>query len=686
MTRRGVWFTENRGTIRNMLTFMTAFATFVSPHALAENAPLVRYEYSPGEITKLCESAIEKMKRTIEEIKAREPIELYPLSGSLLAFEDAGNELSDSVAPLTFMASVSKNEKIRAEAAACEEKIGQFYPTIIADKKLYHALRHGIAISDDSKRLASETFRAFEKNGMGLADDKTEALKAVKQKIATLETKFALNLTNDKTTVKFSKTELAGVSAAFLARLPKPVARKYTVTTKSTDYLQVMENATSSETRRRMMFAYLNIAAEENTKLLEEAIVLRVEAAKLLGKPSWADVQMDGRMAKSTEAVTSFLEGLKGKLIARKDQDLAKLLDFKKTFDSKATHVAPEDVAYLSNQLKKKKYALDEDLVAEYFPAEKTMEGVFEIYSTLFGVKFVEVKNAKAWADGVVLYEIRDAKSGELRAYFYKDTIPREGKYGHAAAFTLHSGRELDSKKKTYSKPISAIVANFTPPANGKPSLLLHDEVETLFHEFGHIMHQTLTKAPYGSLSGSNVVGDFVEAPSQMLENWIWSREILKKISSHYKTGKPLPDDLVTKMIELKNFNQGYAYIRQLLFGLFDMKINSATGPIDVTKIYEEMHQNLFGYAPLAGTHFPATFGHMMGGYDAGYYGYLWSKVYAQDMFSRFEKEGLLNPETGADYRRAVLEPGNMREPIELLKQFLKREPNTQAFYKELGI
>jgi len=665
-----------------MLSLFVTFALLSAAHA--EALPLIRFAYEPGEITKLCDVSIEKMKTSIEKIKDRQPIELYPLSGSLYAFEAAGNELSDSVSPLTFMASVSKDAKLRAEGSACEEKVGQLYPAIVADKKLYHALKHGVPLNDDDKRLASETFRAFEKNGMGLEDGKLETLKRLKQRLASLEAKYSLNLNNDQSTVEFTKSELAGVNASFLARLPKPKNGKYTVTTKSTDYIQVMENAKSPETRRKMMFAYLNRAADENTKLLEEAVKTRAEAAKVLGFPSWADAQMNGRMAKTSETVMGFLTGLKEKLIARKNQDLAKLLAFKKKLDPKSTAIAAEDTAYLSAQLKKTEFALDDDKVSEYFPAEKTMDGLFEIYSTLFGVKFVEVKDAKVWADGVRLYEIRDMKSGDLRAYFYKDTIPRDGKYGHAAAFSVITGRTLDDKK--YSKPVSAIVANFTPPANGKPSLLLHEEVETLFHEFGHVMHQTLTKAPFGSLSGSSVAQDFVEAPSQMLENWPWNREILKKISSHYLTGKPLPDEMITKLITLRNFNQGFSYVRQLLFALYDMRIHSATPPTEITLAYNEMYKELFGYEVLKGTHFPASFGHMMGGYDAGYYGYLWSEVYAQDMFSRFEKEGLLNSKTGGDYRHAVLESGNMRDAIELLREFLGREPNSQAFYRKLGI
>ncbi|MBS1961056.1 MAG: Zn-dependent oligopeptidase [Bdellovibrionales bacterium] len=668
------------------------FATLLLPAAFGEpsptpRTPLVRYAYVPGEITKLCDAAIDEMRGEIEAIKHRSFLELWIPHRSLLAFERASAELSDAVAPLTFMASVSTDAKLREEGSKCEEKVGQFYPTVTADKPLYLALKHALPYTTAQRRLALETFRSFEKNGMGLDDSKLEKLKGLKQKLASFEAKYSLNLNNDKSTVTFTKAELAGANENFLARLKKDASGRYIVTTKSTDYIQVMENVKSAEARRRMMLAYFNRGGEENTKLLEEAVATRAEAAATLGAANWADVQIKGRMAKDSSTVMAFLNGLKAKLVARKDQDLAKLLAYKKKLDPKATAIAPEDVAYLANQLKKTAYAVDDEKVAEYFPAEKTMNGLFDIYATLFGVKFVEVadaeKNGLVWAPGVHLYEIRDAATDDLRAYFFKDTIPREGKYGHAAAFSLVSGRIAHG---AYAKPVSAIVANFTPPANGKPSLLLHDEVETLFHEFGHVMHQTLTLSPYASLAGSNVAQDFVEAPSQMLENWVWNREILKKISSHYRTGEPLPDELITKMLAAKDFNQGYFYIRQLLFGLYDMKLHSATGPVDVTKTYAEMHRELFGFDILPGTHFPGTFGHLMGGYDAGYYGYLWSEVYAQDMFSRFEREGLLNPKTGADYRRAVLESGDLREAIALLRQFLGREPNSEAFYKKLGI
>lgn len=302
----------------------------------------------------------------------------------------------------------------------------------------------------------------------------------------------------------------------------------------------------------------------------------------------------------------------------------------------------------------------------------------------MLGVKFVEVKGADVWANDVKLYEIHNAADDQLIGYFYTDFVPRQGKYGHAAAFPLISGRVMSNGK--YSVPVASIVANFTPPTADKPSLMTHDEVETFFHEFGHIMHQTLTKAPYASLSGSSVAQDFVEAPSQMLENWVWNPEILNILSSHYQTGDKLPKDMLDKMIAARNFGQGTAYTKQLLYALFDMTIHTQQGSVDVTKTYDDLYRQIVGQEPIAGSHFAASFGHLMGGYDAGYYGYLWSEVYAQDMFSQFPPDDLMNQEVGSRYRTVILEQGSMKDAIDLLRGFLGREPNADAFFKKLGL
>jgi thimet oligopeptidase len=282
-------------------------------------------------------------------------------------------------------------------------------------------------------------------------------------------------------------------------------------------------------------------------------------------------------------------------------------------------------------------------------------------------------------------YAIREIRSNAVIGYFFTDFIPRAGKYGHAAAFTLISGRSLGDG--VYSQPVSAIVANFSPPTADRPSLLTHDEVETLFHEFGHIMHQTLTVAPYAYLSGSSTAQDFVEAPSQMLENWVWNAEQLNKISGHYKNpNRKLPAELVGKMLAAKDFNQGYHYSRQIMLGLTDLKMHMAEGPVDANAVFREVHSDTLLFPPIAGSKFMAGFGHMMGGYDAGYYGYIWSEVFAADMFTRFEAGGLENESLGRLYRDRILGQGAMQEPLELLTQFLGRAPNDQAFLKKLGL
>lgn len=655
----------------------------VEPGGAPSTSP-IRIDYKAGEVTALCTQTIERASKRIDAI-ASLSAEARNIDSALLSFEDTMADLNEESGPLTFVGYVSTDAALRDEGSKCEEALGQFYVGLFTRRDIYEAFRGNKARNAAEQRLLSETLQSFEDNGLKLSDEKLAELKGLLGEVSKKETAFSANLNNDVSTVSFTAEELAGVPAASLARFKRAEDGKLIVTTKSTDYSEVIENATNPETRRRIMAAYLNRGGEANTKLLEEATGLRARIAKLLGHETWADYKTASRMAQTKDAVLKFLNDLKGKLAERNRQDLAKLLAFKKELDPTATTLEQWDIGYYSYQLKKRDYTLDNEKIREYFPADVVVAGMFQVYSQLLGVTYVEVKDAKVWSSDVKLYEIRDTAKNERIGYFYADFFPREGKYGHAAAFTLVSGRiQADGK---YNEPVSSIVANFTPPADGKPSLLTHDEVETIFHEFGHIMHQTLTRAPYASLSGSSTARDFVEAPSQMLENWVWSPEILPLISGHYQdNSKKLPADMLEKMLAARDFGQGIAYTKQLLYGLFDMTIHSASGQVDVTKIYDGLYREIVGGEPIAGGHFPGTFGHMMGGYDAGYYGYLWSEVYAQDMFSLFAERGLLNPEIGGAYRRAILEQGSMKESIDILKEFLGREPSPEAFFKKLNL
>ncbi len=661
----------------------TALNGFVQKQEEPVRSLIVRSDYEANEITRLCDVVIKDTETRINLI-AQQSMAAQKVQTAFLAFEDAMADFSENTGSLTFMGYVSRNPDISAEGSECEAKVGQFYVDIFTRRDLYNAIKSSTARDAEETRLLAKTLEAFDKNGLKLNDEDLATLKGLLGALSEKQTKFSTNLNTDTSTVEFTAAELSGVSETFLGRLKKADSGKFIVTTKSTDYTEVMENAALGETRQKLMLAYLNRGTSENTKLLEEATGLRAQAAKLLGYETWADYQVDGRMAGSKTAVLEFLNGLKTKLAQKNRADLDQLLVFKKELDPSATQLNQWDVSYLSAQLKKRDYSVDEQKIREYLPAEVVIDGMFKVYSQILGVTYHQVPNAKIWSPDVQLYEIRDTKSNRRVGYFYTDFIPREGKYGHAAAFTLVSGRMVNG---TYNEPVSAIVANFSPPSEGKPSLLLHDEVETLFHEFGHIMHQTLTRARFASLSGSSSARDFVEAPSQMLENWVWSPEILTLISGHYLDhSQKLPESMLKQMLAARNFGQGIAYTKQLLYALFDMKIHTGTTSVDVTKSYDDLYVEVIGEEPIAGGHFAQTFGHMMGGYDAGYYGYLWSKVYAQDMFSVFQAEGLLSPIVGAKYRQTILGRGDMKDSIVNLKEFLGRDPSPEPFFKDLGI
>lgn len=650
---------------------------------------VIRYEYKPQEITQICESEIKNTDQRIADM-LKIPDKEKNFENTVEAFEQITADLSENTTPATFMNYVSLNKDLRAEAEKCEATLGQYNVGLFTRRDIYSALLAATKqtkkkkLAQEDSRLIEQTLKAFRRNGLSLPDDKLKVVKELKQKLAAIETQFSSNLNESIEYEEMSPEDMDGIPESMMKRLTRLPNGKFKVTTKSTDFIPFMENAKSAEARRRLQIKYENRAADKNTKLLEDAVALREKIAALLGYKNWADYRTEEQMAKNSKNVIDFLDSLRGKLAKRNKEDLAKLLRFKKEIDPKADHLDPWDIIHYAYQLKKRDYSLDDEVIREYFPTEKVVQSIFDIYSRLLGVKFVVVPDAKVWAPHVNLYEIRNASDNSFVAYFFTDFVPREGKYGHAAAFTLRAGRLVNG---VYRPPISSIVANFNPPTADKPSLLNHDEVETFFHEFGHIMHQTLTKAPYATLSGSSVAHDFVEAPSQMLENWVWDPAILKSLSGHYKdSSKKLPDDMVQKLIAARDFNRGVFYTRQLLFGIFDMTLHTSKKPLDPTETYKKLYGELTKIHPLPETHFPATFGHLMGGYDAGYYGYLWSEVFAEDMFTKFEKAGLLDPQIGLKYRHIILEKGDTVPADKLLVQFLGRRPNNKAFFKRLGI
>jgi thimet oligopeptidase len=639
---------------------------------------IIRSDYSPGEITRLCDQAIAEFNKQIDLTKTA-----YDIDKTL-------SDLGDKMDPLTFMAYVSTDADLRTEASACEEKSGKVHVQVFTRRDLYQKVKDTRAQKKSDRYFLTELRKKFEQSGMALSDADLATFRSWNEELTTLESQFSKNLNEDVSSVPYAESELKGVPATFIAGLQKNKDGLLIATTKSTDFLQIMENAELPETRRKMLAAYDDRAGAVNTDLLQKAVALRARIAKLLGYKTWADYTIDGRMAKNAATALGLLNDLSVKLQPRLKKDLDRLRVAKsKAEGANAGDLRAWDLRYYINQVKKQDYALDTEVLRTYFPKDHVMSEMFKIYQTLLDVRFDEVPGAEVWNSDVKLYAIKELRGQEAIGYFYVDAFPRPGKYNHAAAFSLIQGRVTSGTAGAlrYAKPVSAVVANFTAPTADRPSLLTHNEVETLFHEFGHIMHQTLTRAEFGSVSGTSVARDFVEAPSQMLEGWVWDKKMLNRISGHYQDlSKKLPSEMVKQLVRSKDFNQGYHYSRQIVLGKTDLAIHMSDAPGDVNVVFRKMHADVIGVPTIDNSRFMAGFGHMMGGYDAGYYGYLWSEVYADDMFTAFEQTGLLNSSTGKRYRKYILEPGGSQDPLSLISQFLGRTPNNRAFLKKLGL
>jgi len=341
------------------------------------------------------------------------------------------------------------------------------------------------------------------------------------------------------------------------------------------------------------------------------------------------------------------------------------------------------DYRYYYNLVLETKYEINHEEIKQYFPMDHVTTEMLKIYQEVLAVVFKPTENPHVWHEEVKQYSVYDAATNAFMGHFYLDLYPREGKYGHAAEFDIQKGCEVSGKRQ-YSA--AAMVANFTKAVGDKPSLLKHDEVVTYFHEFGHVMHELMSTARFYLFAGTNVQRDFVETPSQMLENWCYEASILQRLSKHYLTGKPLPENLRLQLVAAKRACAGLLYKRQLFFGFFDMQVHTAEGPVKTAEVWAKLRKDIGGIEAPPNSNGSANFGHLLGGYSAGYYGYLWSEVFSCDLFKVFQKNGVLDKATGRRYRDIILALGGTRDASDLLLEFLGREPNQEAFLVHVGL
>ena len=637
--------------------------------------------YNPEQVKSLSETAIKDLEAKLKAL-VNIPGSQRNFKNTMLAFEHAVSGFGEAVTIPIFMAYVSDNPELRKEAQDLELKISQYSVDLFTREDVFNVLSEYSAKGDKLEpveaRLLEKTLLDFKHNGLGLEPRKKNKIKKLMKELIGIELDFSKNLREVSDSLEVTEAEMKGLPDDFKARMKKTADGKYAVTMNYPDYIPFMDNGESGDTRRKLESMFNNRCSASNIKLMEDAIALRRKIGKLLGYASFAEYVLDDRMAKNSETVLSFLDRTWAKLKKKGRKELRARLKLKGGED-KTLHAW--EWRYYNNQLKKTKYSIDHEKIKEYFPLETVLKGMLEVFGEVLGARFEPVPLA-AWHKDVRAYEVKNP-DGTVASYFYFDLFPREGKYKHAACFGLRHGRELEDG--AYELPAAAIVANFPPTSGDNPALLQFDDVVTLFHEFGHVTHNIFTRAKYGKFSGTSVSRDFVEVPSKMLENWAYSPEVLRRISGHYKNpSEKLPEKIIKKLIDAKNMDSGLVYLRQLFFSLLDMRYHTARGKVDTTKLYEKLMKKISLIPMSPGTHPQASFGHLMGGYEAGYYSYLWSEVIAADLFGAFEASGVMNPETGAKYRELILAPGRSYDEAAQVEKFLGRPAGEDAFLKSI--
>ena len=622
-----------------------------------------------------CDAGVAALVATADEQRT--------FANTIGALEAATDHVAQAAGQYAFMAYVAEADDLRDAARDWEERLEKYLLDLSFREDLYRAISAyaagGEALDADDARLLEHTLRDYRRNGFELPEAERAKVRALLDELVTLGVEFQKGISEWEDGVVVPRTALAGLPDAFIESLRTEEVdgeTRYRVSLDYPEYFPFMGKAESPELRRELFAKEQVKGGDANVAVLEKALKARQEAAGILGYDSWAAYILEVRMAKSRDRVVEFLADLREKLTAKADADLALMAE------ANGGPVNIWDWRYCHDRLLQSEYAIDDFEVAKYFPLDACLEGLFDVCQRLLGVRFEAVPEAPVWHEGVQAFDIYESAGGEAFGRFYMDLFPRPNTFGHAAAFTLRGGRRLPDG--SYQKPVSAIVANFTKPTADTPSLLRHSEVDTLFHEFGHILHQTLTRATHARFSGSSTERDFVEAPSQMLEHWVWDREVLGSFTRHHETGEPLPESLLDSMLAAKTLSSGVTTLRQLYFANLDFAYHSPGFAGDSTAVAAELHEiTAFPYTPE--THFQSGWGHLFG-YDAGYYGYLWSHVFGDDMFTRFEGVGLLDPELGAEYRKKVLERGGSVDGDQLVRDFLGREPNSDAFLRGLGL
>jgi oligopeptidase A len=666
------------------------------PAAAKANAVLTipTWEQTPEAVEALVKDAIAKANQALDQIAVQD-LTKVTFKSTITALDDLGYEAALAANRANLIKQTNTNAAMRAAGEKAVKAYQDWVVGVDYREDVYKAIKAFAdtqpKLSGEDGKLFKETLRDYRRAGLELPPEKRKEVEQMRKDLSKLGTDFETNIVNAKAPVVFIKAELDGLPESFFASPGiKTGDDAYTVMANVTwQFITVQENAKSEATRKKLYVIHDSLAKDENVPLLNQMLALRNKIALRLGYKSWDDFQTEIKMAKSGTGAKSYIDNLVTGIQPKFAAEVSEMQKMKAadTKDSNAK-IGVWDWRYYQNQLNKQKYSVDKEALRSFFPFQKVLDGMFNIYQSIFGLRFEKVNLTSKWIDDLELYVVTDSATGEPLGLFYLDNFPREGKFNHFAMFEVVGGKLLPDGK--YQRPTVALVCNFPPPTGDKPSLLSHSDVETLFHEFGHALHGIVTRAKYARFAGTHVPGDFVEAPSQMLQNWVWNKKVLDTFAADYRDpSKKIPAEIIKKMNDAKLANAGVYYRRQFAFASLDLALHdlhAEDAPYDSVAISNPILEKVF--LPIdPSTTFVTYFGHL-NGYDAGYYGYAWADAIAADMATVFEtaKDGYFDKQAGLRLRHEIYQPGDSRDVNVSIEKFLGRKQSVQPFLKKIGI
>ncbi|MFT6340030.1 MAG: oligopeptidase A [Polaribacter sp.] len=673
------------------------------------NNPLIDYpelppfsKIQPEHVLPAVEQLVADGRERIQQVLAQGKFDYAHL---VQALDEEDDRLGKAFGPAGHLNAVAQNEALRNAYNSCLPLLSEYGTEVGQNAQLcaaYQALRDSdewSSLSEAQQKDIENTLRDFRLSGVDLPDDKKAQYMANSKRLSELTSQFSdntLDATQAWTKHISDEAELDGLpdsaKAGAADRAKADGKDGWLLTLDAPVFIAVMSHCKNAELRKEMYVAWTTKASDQgpqagqfdNTAIMDEILKLRHEQAQLLGFANFGEESLATKMARDVNEVIQFLEDLAKRAKPQAEQELAELRAF--AAEQGADDLNPWDIGFWSERLREERYSISEEELRPWFPADTVINGMFAVVGKLFGIQFRQRDDVDLWHEDARFYELVD-DDGSVRAAFYLDMYARTGKRGGAWMDDARIRRRRpDGSLQT---PVAYLTCNFAPPAGGKPGLLTHDEVVTLFHEFGHGLHHMLTEQDVSGISGINgVAWDAVELPSQFLENWCWTEEGIALISGHYETGEPLPKEKLDKMLAAKNFQGAMQMVRQLEFSLFDMRIHAEYREgLDIYQVLNEVRQQVAVIQPPAFNRFPNSFGHIFaGGYAAGYYSYKWAEVLSADAYSRFEEEGEFNEDTGRAFRSEILAKGGSREPMELFKAFRGREPSVEPLLRHCGI